>query len=56
MPDSRRPYIRPEIVRVDLIEDEVALATCKTIAPQTSVKSTTPGGCKAKSCNSNGTS
>ena len=26
---SRKPYHKPEIARVDLIEDEVALASCK---------------------------
>jgi hypothetical protein len=28
-PSARKPYARPEIVRVDLVEDEVALASCK---------------------------
>jgi hypothetical protein len=56
MPDARRPYVRPEVVRVDLIEDEVALQVCKTAAPQTTVKGTAPGGCRAKICNQNGTS
>lgn len=57
MPDQlRKPYAKPELVRVDLVEDEIALATCKTAAPQTTVKGTTPGGCAAKNCKANTTS
>lgn len=57
MPErSRKPYAKPDIVRVDLVEDEIALATCKTMTPQTKVKGSTPGGCKAKNCKDNGTS
>jgi len=26
---ARKPYVKPEVVRVDMFEDEVALATCK---------------------------
>jgi hypothetical protein len=26
---ARKPYVRPEVVRVDMFEDEVALASCK---------------------------
>ncbi len=46
----RRPYEKPEIVRVDLIEDEIALATCKSLTPQTAVKGAALGGCSAKNC------
>lgn len=56
MPESRRPYARPEVVRVDLVEDEIALSTCKTQAPQTKAKGAFPGGCQKKSCKNNGSS
>jgi hypothetical protein len=26
---GRQPYVKPEVVRVDMFEDEVALAACK---------------------------
>lgn len=26
---ARQPYVKPEVVRVDMFEDEVALAACK---------------------------
>jgi hypothetical protein len=26
---ARQPYVKPEVARVDMFEDEVALATCK---------------------------
>lgn len=29
MGEERKPYLKPEVVRVDLVEDEVALAACK---------------------------
>lgn len=57
MPEQpRKHYAKPEITRVDLVEDEIALATCKTMTPQTTAKGSAPGGCKAKNCKDNGTS
>lgn len=51
----RRPYTKPEVVRVDLIEDEVALVVCKSIAPQTKAKvGGAPAGCKARNCKQDG--
>ena len=32
---GRKPYHKPDVTRVDLIEDEVALASCKQAVPAT---------------------
>ena len=56
MSEPRKLYVKPEITRVDLIEDEIALATCKTMTPQTTVKGTAPGSCGGKNCKNNTTS
>lgn len=53
---ARKPYVKPDVVRVDLVEDEIALATCKTAVPQTTYKGTAPAGCRTKNCKNNGTS
>lgn len=55
-PGGRRPYTKPEMTRVELVVDEVALAVCKTPSPQTTVKGTAPLGCSAKNCKQNTTS
>ncbi|HEV8306524.1 MAG TPA: hypothetical protein VGW35_02555 [Methylomirabilota bacterium] len=59
MPDatpSRKTYVKPDLTRVDLVEEEVALAVCKTLAPQTVVKGAASGGCAAKGCKNDTTS
>ncbi len=53
----RKRYVKPELTRVDLIEDEVALATCKIATPQTTGKF--KGGlasCSFNNCKTNGRS
>lgn len=45
---DRRPYLKPEITRVDVVEDEVALAACKrsNSGQRNSSGQTTAGICK----------
>ena len=47
-PDGRRAYQKPQVTRVDVVEDEVALASCKqtTSAQRNSSGLTTSGVCK----------
>ena len=42
---SRKPYHKPEIARVDLVEDEVALSSCKKAVP-TAITSSGQSGTK----------
>jgi hypothetical protein len=46
--DGRRAYQKPEVTRVDVVEDEVALASCKrsTSGQRNSSGFTTSGICK----------
>ena len=46
--ESRRAYHKPQVTRVDVVEDEVALASCKqtSSAARNSSGFTTNGICK----------
>ncbi len=52
-PESRRAYVKPELVRVDLVESEVALRGCKF--PTAIVRITTKGQNAIVKCKSTGT-
>lgn len=45
---DRRPYLKPQVTRVDVVEDEVALASCKRTnsGARNSSGLTTAGICK----------
>lgn len=56
-PKLRKRYVKPELTRVDLVEDEVALAVCKIAAPQTTGKFRgSPAACSFNNCKTNGNS
>ena len=46
--ESRRAYHKPQVTRVDVVEDEVALASCKQAvsAARNSPGVTSPGVCR----------
>ena len=46
--ESRRAYQKPQVTRVDVVEDEIALASCKLpfSGPRNSSGVTTNGTCR----------
>ena len=53
---ARKRYVTPHVTRVDFVEDEIALASCKTPKPQVTTQGSNPNSCAAKNCRNNGTS
>ena len=50
-PQERRPYLKPQLTRVDVFEDEVALVACKrTISAARSTSGVTSTGTCRTSC------
>jgi hypothetical protein len=50
-PPPRQPYEPPDVARVKLAADELAVASCKT---RTSITGPNPGGCFRSNCRNAG--